>query len=678
MKIVLGSVRDIPLDRLELSQSNVRRIKAGISVEDLAADIARRGLLTALSVRPVLDEAGTETGRFEVPAGGRRFQALQRLVKAKRLAKTVPVPCVVKTDDAGISATDDSLAENMHRVALHPLDQFRAFQALAAEGQSEEDIAARWFVTPAVVRQRLRLAAVSPTILAHYAEDALTLEQVMAFTVTTDHARQEEVYDRRQTGWQKEPYHIRNLLTQGAVSARDRRVRYIGLAAYEAEGGIVLRDLFTGDGEGWLEDPLLLDRLALAQLETAAVPVAAEGWKWCEVALDFPYGHVSGLRRLIPIGSGLTEDEERQREALQAELDDLEAKHADDPDDPPEDVDQRLGEIEAELDRLDAIPARFDEEDRSRGGVFVSLGGDGTMRIERGFVRPEDEVPVEPVEGEDQQDADAAARPDTIEADAGTADETDGIKPYPERLLAELSAARTIALRDAVAEVPEVALTLLLHRLMQDLFGVGTRSAGCLDIAARPTYLPVQASNTNASPPAVASAARHAAWAELLPVDDEAALWDELATMADADRAALLAHCVGACVNARWEKVDRYGGGSGLSVQGLADRMAAADRVAGAVALDMAASGWRPTSDNFLGQVTKPQILAAVREGAGDMAAGLIDHLKKPDMAREAERVLADTGWLPTVLRTPGLAGTGYAASDDDMTDGEPLAVAAE
>src|SRR3954470_12298868 len=71
-KIVLSASRDIPLNKLMLSQANVRRIKAGVSVDELAEDIARRGLLQSLSVRPVLDEQGHETGTYEVPAGGRR------------------------------------------------------------------------------------------------------------------------------------------------------------------------------------------------------------------------------------------------------------------------------------------------------------------------------------------------------------------------------------------------------------------------------------------------------------------------------------------------------------------------------------------------------------------------------------------------------------------------------
>ncbi|HZI72894.1 MAG TPA: ParB N-terminal domain-containing protein, partial [Gemmatimonadales bacterium] len=203
-KIVLSTSRDIPLNKLVLSQANVRRIKASVSVDELAEDIARRGLLQSLSVRPVRDGHGQETGTFEVPAGGRRFQALQLLVKQKWLAKTAPVPCLVKTDGV---AEEDSLAENTMREALHLLDQFRAFQVLRDEhGLGDEEIAARFFVIPAVVRQRLKLVAVSPKLLDLYAANAMSLEQLMSFTVMNDHARQEQVWEGLARGYNKEPY----------------------------------------------------------------------------------------------------------------------------------------------------------------------------------------------------------------------------------------------------------------------------------------------------------------------------------------------------------------------------------------------------------------------------------------------------------------------------------------
>jgi ParB family transcriptional regulator, chromosome partitioning protein len=113
-KITLSPSRDIPFNKLVLSQSNVRRVKAGVSIEQLAESIVQRTLLQSLNVRAVVDGEGNETGMFEVPAGGRRYRALELLVKQKRMAKTQPVPCVVHctANDGGIHRNEGG----------HPLD----------------------------------------------------------------------------------------------------------------------------------------------------------------------------------------------------------------------------------------------------------------------------------------------------------------------------------------------------------------------------------------------------------------------------------------------------------------------------------------------------------------------------------------------------------------------------
>ena len=103
-------------------------------------------------------------------------------------------------------------------------------------------------------------------------------------------------------------------------------------------------------------------------------------------------------------------------------------------------------------------------------------------------------------------------------------------------------------------------------------------------------------------------------------------------------------------VNALYEQADRYNQGR-VSAHGVRTRLDQADRLARAVGLDMVEAGWRPTVDNYLGRVTKPRILEAVREAKGEPSAQLIDHLKKGDMAKEAERMLDGTGWLPEPLR---------------------------
>ncbi|WP_298311458.1 ParB/RepB/Spo0J family partition protein, partial [Reyranella sp.] len=635
-KITLSPSRDIPFNKLALSQSNVRHLKAGVSIEDLAEDIARRGLLQSLNVRPVLDAQGAETGQFEIPAGGRRYRALERLVKQKRLSKTASIPCIVRDPKGEISAEEDSLAENVQRVALHPLDQFRAFKALRDQGAGEEEIAARFFVAPAVVKQRLRLAAVSEKLLEVYAQDGVTLEQLMAFTVTTDHARQEQVWEALQQSYDKEPYLIRRQLTESAVRGSDRRARFVGAEAYEAAGGVILRDLFEDDSGGWFEDVALLDRLATERLAAAAEKVAPEGWKWIEVAVDFRYGHMSHLRQLDGVTIELTPAEQVTFDALTAEQTKLEIEY-EGADELPDEVDARLGEIEAALAAFENRPVRYEPTEIARAGVFVSIDADGRLDVDRGYVRPEDEPSIQasgedPAEGETRQAGGTTSATSDMqravitigggESD-GDDDSDDAIKPLPERLVGELTAHRTLALRDAVANNPQVAMTALLHKLCLDTFQHSAPGA-CLEASVRHVFFPAQAGDLKDSSSAQAVAERHEAWKAELPKDDDA-LWDWLATLDDTRRAALLAHCVSFGVNALYEKGDRYGG-PGVSAHGVQHRIAQADRLARAVGLDMVEAGWRPTVDNYLGRVTKPRILEAVREAKGDQAAQLIDH----------------------------------------------------
>ena len=676
-KITLSSSRDIPFNKLVLAQANVRRVKAGVSVEELAESIARRGLIQSLHVRPVLDAEGAETGMFEVPTGGRRYRALELLARQKRLAKTAPVPCVVGDPASGVLIDEISLVENIERAPLHPLDQFRAFQAMRDKGMTEEAIAAAFFVGVNVVKQRLRLVAVSPKLLDLYADDGMTLEMLMAFTVSSDHARQEQVWDAISAGWQKEPWQIRRMLTETTVRATDKRAVFIGVGAYEAAGGAVLRDLFQSDDGGWLQDVSLLDRLVAEKLKALADEIAAEGWKWVEAAISIPYGVTHGLREISGTPLDMTETELATRDALQVEFNRLSEAY-EGADELPDDVDQRLGEIEAAMEELDSRPVQYDPTEIAIAGVFVTLDANGKLIVDRGYVRPEDERPFAP-EGEDvpeivAHDTGAQGAPAitravvTIGGEPASAvedDEDDGIKPLPERLVTELTAHRTLALRDALASHPHIAMTALLHKLVSDTF-LQRPAAGALEANVRQIHFPAQADDLKDSPSAQSITDRHEQWGDHIPGDDQA-LWDWLIALDDHRRTDLLAHCVSYGVNALYERPNPYSG-SGVSEHALMVRLSQADRLARATGLDMGQAGWRPTVGNYLGRVTKTRIVEAVREGAGERAAQLIDHMKKADMAKEAERLLADTGWLPEPLRLASVVDDG--ATDPVVDDG--------
>jgi ParB family transcriptional regulator, chromosome partitioning protein len=645
-----------------LSQSNVRRVKAGVSIEQLAESIAQRTLLQSLNVRAVVDGEGNETGMFEVPAGGRRYRALELLVKQKRMAKTQAVPCVVR--EGGL-AEDDSLAENDERVGLHPLDQFRAFKSLSDTGLSEEDIAARHFVTPAIVKQRLRLASVSSKLHDVYGEDGMTLEQLMAFSVTADHARQEQVRENVSRSGHDEPYQIRRMLTENTVRASDRRARFVGVDAYERVGGAVERDLFEHDDGGWLQDVTLLDRLVTEKLTAQAETIAKEGWKWISVAVDFPYGHASGLRELEGRPADLTIEGQATIDALNAEQAKLEFDYQD-ADELPDEVDQRLSEIEAALMAFEERSV-CEPTDVARAGVFVSIDSEGRLSVDRGYVRPEDEAPREDPDvghGVDMSSSEgqgsggpgeqrtaimvAGSPPDAEEEDDDTA------RPLPDRLITELTAHRTLALRDALAESPAITFQAVLHNFVLTTFYRFASSGSCLEIALHSPAFPAQAPGLKESASAKAIDARHEGWKARLP-ENEADLWEALTALDGTGQASLFAHCASFAVNALYEPANRYNQGR-VSAHGVRTRLDQADVLARAVGLDMVHSGWKPTVDNYLGRVTKPRILEAVREAKGEPSAQLIDHLKKGDMAKEAERLLDGSSWLPEPLRLVDVA----------------------
>ncbi|WP_432769510.1 MAG: ParB N-terminal domain-containing protein [Sphingopyxis sp.] len=690
-KITLSPSRDIPFDRLRLSAANVRRVRPDEGIANLADDIARRGLLHNLNVRPILDAEGQETGDYEVPAGGRRFRALELLVKSRRLAKDAPIPCGVRAANDAILAEDDSLAENAQRVNLHPLDQFRGMQALVDKEQAIEDIAAHFFVTPAVVRQRLKLASVSPTLLDIYGEDRMSLELLMAFTVASDEERQLQVWEMIADAHDPSPSWVRRKLTENSVRVSDKRVRFVALDAYVEVGGSVVRDLFEIDHGGWLTDVGLLDRLVAAKLEAESLRIGAEGWKWVDAAEEHIFNAGRGLRMLAGDEVAMTEEEEKRAAELEAEGEALSEEWSD-ADDVPDEIHARLEAIDAEISRLNDRPVIYDPAEIAIAGAFVSIDPEGRLRVERGFVKPEDEPKAEPAEGEEAGaevpgDDGAVERADASPSTSGQAaakpdEEETGLKPLSERLVSDLTAWRTLALQDAFAQSPDTAYVAVLHAFVLSCF-YGCSRESCLQTSVQSVGFSNAPAGLRDCAPGQAIAARIDAWRARLPKSDKD-VWDWLLDLGDEDRASLFAHCASLSVNAQAEIVKGYDGR--VSAHGIARRLAHSHILARAVGLDVIEAGWRPTADGYLSSVPKPRILADVSEARGENFAGMIDHLKKGDMAREAERLLEDAGWLPEPLRTPELEQPAVAdtrveapnAPANDDSDGELPAFLAE
>lgn len=643
-------IRNVPLNKLVPSEKNVRRTGREAGIEELAASIAAHGLLQSLAVRPVLDADGAETGKFSVTGGGRRLSALKLLAKRKAIAKSYAVPCLINEGDE----EEVSLAENVVREPLHPADQFEAFKRLADEhGFGAEEIAARFGVTPHVVRQRLRLGAVSPKLMQVYRDDGLTLDQLMAFAISEDHARQEQVYDS--LSWNKEPHIIRRAMTETHVRASDRRAVFVGADAYTEAGGVILRDLFAEDGGGYFEDAALLDRLALEKLEKVADDVRAEGWKWVQAFIDFPHAH--GLRRYYPQPVELSPEDQQRLDAAQAEFDAVNEEY-DGAEELPDEVDAKLGKLEAEIERLSERQHAYEADAIARSGVFVVLNHDGAARIERGFVRPEDEKAEPEAEADDEPGYSVAEDGEIVtDAQSGSGaetaedEDTDDGKPLSDLLIRDLTAHRTLGLRLALGENPDVALIAVTHALAAQTFYRGHDTGSCLDLSPVSTPLGGHADGIEDTEGGKALADRHAAWAGRMP-QDAGALWGFVVALDHDSRMSLFAHCAALTVFAVKQPWDRKPGA-----------LATADNLAQAVALDMTAH-WRPTARTYLGRVSKAQIVEAVREGVSEEAAHRIAGMKKQAMAEAAEQLLAGTGWLPALLRTPEPAASsegGYA-----------------
>jgi len=655
-----GAVLFIPLNKLKKSPKNARKTPhAETEIEALAASIAVKGLLQNLVVEPERDADGGETGNYLVTIGeGRRLAQLLR-VKRKQIKKNEPIRCVLDTEH---DAHEISLAENVIRTNMHPADQFEAFKQLAEErGMSAEDIAARFGVTPHVVRQRLRLGAVSPKLMQVYREGGLTLEQLMAFGLTEDHARQEQVFEN--LSYNKDASIIRRMLTETHVSGRDRRARFVGSEAYEQAGGVIMRDLFAEDYGGYFEDAGLLDRLVLEKLETIATEVRNEGWKWAEAHIDFPHSH--GMRRVYPHPVSLSADDEERLSAAQAEFDALSTQY-ESAEELSDDADAKFGELEAEIERLSERQQAYGTDDIARGGVFVVLNHDGTVRLERGFVRPEDDKPAElETTNETGPVTENGERPNAGSSGAvngASEDEAEGEKALSDLLVRDLTAHRTLGLRVALGESPDVALIAVTHTLVAQSFYDGYDVGTCLGLKSERPSLAGHADGIEDTPAARTLADRHAAWAKQLPqsVGD---LWAFIVALDPDSRMALFAHSAALtayAVRVSWDKTPRV--------------WANADAVAEAVGLDMTAF-WSPTARSYFGRVSKARILEAVREAVSDDAAKQMADMKKQPMAEAAERLLAGTGWLPSLLRTlPGV----QQHKQVEAQHADPCAVAAE
>jgi ParB family chromosome partitioning protein len=618
-----SKVQNIPLNQLALSPANVRKTPPS-AAEDAAleASIRAHGILQNLIVHPTgIDGRGV----YEVDAGGRRLRILQKLAADGVIDADTNIPCKVEQPE---HAVENSLAENTIRAAMHPADEFVAMAALIDAGAGIDAVATRFGTSERHVRQRLRLGKLAPELLDAYRAGDIDLETVTAFTLGADHEAQRTVWAQLKDHSYISPHSVRRLLTESAVPLDSDLGMFVGAAAYEAAGGTITRDLFSGDDDGFLDDAALVRRLALEKLDAKAAELRPS-WKWTKAVLDLEYGALTRYGRVRPQPAEVPADLAAEIERIETRLGELAEIVEDDVTDELAAEAAQLEERRTEIDDTIEGLAVFSDRDRDRAGVIVSIGNDGEFCLHQGLVeRSAIRAPARVEGGEVDAEGD-----DVFTSDAG--DDTGDGGPsagaeqalrkecgFSQMLVDDLKAHRLQITRGYLAENFEVAFDLALYTLCVDLLEhYGYRSRP-LDLRATENE-PRSSLNDLAGTGAdrwltTERQVLELDWLKLPPAQGFALL----AALPAEEKQRLFAWCVAATLKPQ------------LAIEDSADPVIeGAGRRLGIGFEDY----WRPTAANYWGRVKKAHGLATGREILGERWAR--DHAddKKPTLAAALE-----------------------------------------
>jgi len=649
-------VEYVALSRLIKSSLNVRR-KAPTGIEGLSDSIAAKGLLQNLVAHPLKDSQGKHA-LLGVCAGQRRLAALQLLAEGGRIKADYAVAVKIVSEAEALAA---SLIENHAREPMHSADQCQAFRLLIEEGKSADYIGQLFSVLILTVQRRLKLACVSPTLLDVFREDGMTFAQVSTLALTDDHDVQERLWFDAAQPWLRDPHHLRATITREELDVRNSPlVLFVTLDAYEAAGGFVRRDLFSDtQNAGYIADVSLLHGLATDRLVALAQEISGEGWSWVETRIKHDQAELSAYGHLPSHRREMTKKEKAEFARLEKVRDEtvdaLDAYYGDDTDVADGDKQDAL-EVAANAasDAFDVYAEQLEawsDEQKAGAGAFLTLDHAGEVRIERGLVKPEHK---------------AAAQCNGIAGAESFVPEKKARPLHSEKLCRRLTAHRTAAVQVELAANPNVALAVLMHRMIPTVFSnqyglYHSERAIEVQVTCSHDKLLREADDMASSPAWLEIEAERGKWSAMLPKKATDLLpW--LLEQSDNVTIHLFAFCVAATLD---------------SVSGT-DSAHPLNALSDVLNVDMA-KYWTPTRDSYLNHVSKARMVDVVSSVVSSQAAAPLASMKKDAAAEAAELRLTGSGWLPEVLtnrETPKVYC--YGAGVDDADEIEETTLEAE
>lgn len=604
------STLNISFKNLTISAENVRTVSPSKEADrQLIASIRSQGLLQNLIVI-----SAEKKGIYEVVGGGRRFAAISFLVNENHFTKEEEFPCILRTRD---QATEVSISENL-KESMHPADEFMAYKKMADQGKSEKEIALRFGHSLPQVRKLLRLASVESSLIDLFKQGKLSLETVMAFTITSDHEKQLACFKELGRG-QISAHSVRRFLTTNKISSEEGIVKFVSLASYKKAGGTTSTDLF--ESKTYLNEPDILTSLAEIKLNESVIAVKAEGWKWVEISLDGDCyrSEYSQLRsEYVDVPQSITNAIKKAQDEQQ-QIYDL--------DEWTDEATERSDKLDLEIEALETEKEQYRQyiaSEISFAGCIITFDNSGNLLVLKGFINREDHKSLRSFQlGETDQNTSGSDGHDFND------------EPVVESaaLAQDLSSYYAQAFQAELIKHEDLCFDLLIFQLTCSTLNVGEAWNRAVNITCNPVQFSGNEIDATIASKLLqdAEGALDLSWAQSEEISTQFA---DFCALKKREKVRLMAFCVSRSSRLQIRRGEE---GSVLEVvKGLTN-----------FSLN---NYWKPTETNYFSRVNKATLLEIGETVVGAGWSKANEKFKKGELAKVLPESEKMQGWLPKVF----------------------------